>query len=74
VAAHAGPSAFATDAGNEADFFSRLKAAGKTGVWVPAMRVYAPEDIDEPGAGAAVRIVDGWMLRAKWHQKKAGMK
>jgi hypothetical protein len=74
VTTHAGPSAFATDAGNEADFFSRLKAAGKTGVWVPAVRVYAPEDGDEPGSSAPARIVDGWMLRAKWHQEKAGMK
>ncbi len=59
-----GASVLSTDAGREADFFLRLRKAGLSGLWVPSVQVYAPED----GAdmGQAGRMVDGWVLREAW--------
>ena len=59
-----GAGVFSTDAGREADFFLRLHAAGLSGVWVPSVQAYAPENGAD--VGPAGRMVDGWMLRSAW--------
>ncbi len=64
-----GAGVLSTDAGREADFFLRLRAAGLSGVWVPAVQVYAPEDGAD--AGPAGRMVDGWVLREAWRNAGA---
>jgi hypothetical protein len=68
-----GSAILATDAASEADFFTRLGASGQSGVWVPSVRVYAPEAKSEPGPGVAERIVDGWVLRQKWRPQQTLM-
>ncbi|HEY4041036.1 MAG TPA: hypothetical protein VGM32_04225 [Rhodopila sp.] len=70
LAAVPGSAILVTDAASEADFFARLGASGLTGIWVPSVRVYAPEGSTEPRPGGAECIVDGWVLRQKWHAKK----
>ena len=66
VAAVPGSTVLATDAASEADFFTRLGVSGRSGVWVPSLRVYAPEANADPRPGGAERIVDGWVLRQRW--------
>lgn len=65
LAALDGAGALSTNAGREADFFLRLRAAGLAGVWLPSVQVYAPEDAAEEQDRAG-RLVDGWVLRAAW--------
>jgi hypothetical protein len=69
LAALDGDGAHSTDAGREAGFFMRLRAAGLSGVWAPDVRVYAPEgaDMAEP---PVARLIDGWMLRDAWRGAK----
>ncbi len=64
LAALDGAGVLSTDAGQEADFFLRLRRAGLAGVWVPAVQVYAPEDSE--AQGQAGRMVDQWVLRDAW--------
>lgn len=64
LAALDGAGVLSTDAGQEADFFLRLRQAGLAGVWLPAVQVYAPEDAE--AQGQAGRMVDQWVLRDTW--------
>lgn len=64
LAALDGDGALATEAGREAAFFMRLRAAGLSGLWVPTVQAYAPETVDAPNR--AGRLVDGWVLRDAW--------
>jgi hypothetical protein len=73
LAAVPGSAILATDAAIEADFFARLRVSGQSGVWIPSLRVYAPEAKSEPGPGSAERIVDGWVLRQRWRPRETVM-
>ena len=67
------PGAFATDVGREAAFFSELGRAGLSGLWVPSVQVYAPEDRSDLGCAATdslvPQLVDGWVLREAWQTR-----
>ena len=53
-----------TEAGQSTAFFTRLHQAGHTGLWVPAIQVYAPEREPPPDASPdTARLIDGWLLR-----------
>lgn len=69
LAALDGAGVLSTDAGQEADFFLRLRRAGLAGVWLPAVQVYAPEDAE--AQGQAGRMVDQWVLRDAWRPAAA---
>ncbi len=62
-----GARALATAAGLELDFFGRLAASGLAGVWVPSVRVFAPEAADAAPTRAAA-LVDGLILRTTWRR------
>ena len=54
-----------TETGQEAAFFLRLRDLGLTGLWLPSVQVYAPEQNDHGGA-RTIRLVDFWVLRQAW--------
>ncbi len=55
--------ALGTDAGQEAAYFLNARSSELSGLWAPAVQVYAPEDAPR-GAGRVAQLVDGWALRS----------
>ena len=53
---------FLTETGQEAAFFRRLRDLGLTGLWLPSVQVYAPEQ-DAAEDAKIIRLVDFWVLR-----------